>query len=323
MNIKVYEQHDKKVWDATVCASRNGTFLFQRDFMDYHKDRFEDASLLITDDRQRCIGLLPANKKGDAIETHGGLTYGGLITTEKAGTVAVKDMLRLCAQHYLERGCRTMTYKPVPHIYHSHPAEEDLYWLFRADAKLIARAVSSCIDLSAPPSFSTLRQRKARKAEQEGIRIAEESTAEALSQYWELLNEVLQTHHSAKPVHTTAELEQLLRAFPENIRLYTARTEDEAQRLLAGCILFLTKNVCHAQYIAAGAEGREKGALDLLFKRLIRHEFAQKKYFDFGISTENGGRFLNEGLAFQKEGFGGRGICYDTYQIELEKLALL
>ncbi len=323
MNIKVYEQHDKDTWDKTVCASRNGTFLFLRDFMDYHKDRFEDISLLITDEKQRCIGLLPANAKGDCVETHGGLTYGGLLTTEKGNTLSVGEMLKAVAHHYLDAGYRTMTYKPVPHIYHVHPAEEDLYWLFRSDARLVGRSISSCIDLTAPLPFSTLRQRKAHKAERLGIRITEEHTAEVLSAYWELLSEVLQTHHSTKPVHTSDEMSRLMRAFPKNIRLYTARSADETNGLLAGCVLFLTKRVCHVQYIAAGAEGRENGALDLLFERLIRHEFAHQKYFDFGISTENGGRFLNEGLSFQKDGFGGRGICYDTYLIDLERLALL
>ena len=39
--------------------------------------------------------------------------------------------------------------------------------------------------------------------------------------------------------------------------------------------------------------------------------------FDFGVSTEQRGSYLNEGLIFQKEGFGGRAICYDTYAIDL------
>ena len=59
------------------------------------------------------------------------------------------------------------------------------------------------------------------------------------------------------------------------------------------------------------------GALDLLFHQLIYDRYAQKRYFDFGISTEHGGQMLNEGLLFQKEGFGGRAVVYDTYEMEV------
>ena len=40
---------------------------------------------------------------------------------------------------------------------------------------------------------------------------------------------------------------------------------------------------------------------------------------DFGISTEHGGDYLNEGLIFQKEGFGARSVCYDCYEVALDR----
>ena len=69
------------------------------------------------------------------------------------------------------------------------------------------------------------------------------------------------------------------------------------------------------QYIASGEEGRTYGALDLLFRHLVSERYKQFEYVDFGTSNEDGGRYLNEGLIFQKEGFGGRAVCYDTYEI--------
>lgn len=41
------------------------------------------------------------------------------------------------------------------------------------------------------------------------------------------------------------------------------------------------------------------------------------KYFDFGISNENNGRFLNRGLIAQKEGFGARTIVHDFYELSI------
>lgn len=43
----------------------------------------------------------------------------------------------------------------------------------------------------------------------------------------------------------------------------------------------------------------------------------EKMWLDFGISTEHGRIYLNEGLISQKEGFGGRTGVYETWKIDL------
>ena len=101
--------------------------------------------------------------------------------------------------------------------------------------------------------------------------------------------------------------------FPENIRLFLALGPDGNP--WAGTVVYETERVAHAQYIAASAEGKTLGALDCLFDWLIAERYADKAYFDFGISTEQGGTWLNEGLQFQKEGFGARAVVYDAYEI--------
>ena len=81
--------------------------------------------------------------------------------------------------------------------------------------------------------------------------------------------------------------------------------------------MFSTPLVAHAQYIAVGEAGRELGALDGLFDHLIRHQPADRRWFDFGVSTERGGDVLNEGLLTQKEEFGGGSVVHDIYEMEL------
>src|SRR5690606_16173620 len=68
-------------WNDFIKNSKNGTFLFHRDFMDYHNDRFEDHSLLVFKN-EKLVAVLPANKKEGDLHSHQGLTYGGLILTE-------------------------------------------------------------------------------------------------------------------------------------------------------------------------------------------------------------------------------------------------
>ena len=82
---------------------------------------------------------------------------------------------------------------------------------------------------------------------------------------------------------------------------------------MGGTLLYITPQVVHTQYISATPEGKQMGALDLLFNNLLGTYYAHVPYFDFGKSSNGDGDELDEQLIFQKEGFGGRAVCYDTY----------
>lgn len=313
---------NRKVWDKFVSASRNGTFLFRRDFMEYHSDRFEDASLLICDDN-KLVGLLPANRsRRDAatVESHGGLTYGGLLLGDKATAMLTGKMLHAAAEYYLAQGYKQLVYKPTPYIYHRQPTEEPLYWLYRAGATLETRNVSTAVSLRNPLPLSELRGRKCRQAQNADLHILSEKSGAAADEdypaYWDLLTETLEQRHGVRPVHSLQEIKHLKSLFPNEIKLYTAEREGT---LLAGVLCFDCGKVVHAQYIAAGAEARTCGALDLLFATLLEI-YSGRAYFDFGISNEPETGRINEGLIFQKEGFGGRAVCYDRYLVSLNSL---
>jgi len=322
-HITRYEDRHRPLWDATVRIARQNSFLFDRGFMDYHRDRFEDVSLIALDGHERPAALFPANicrTQKNRVESHGGLTYGGMLLSPSATAADTCTILAAILAHYRASGFSELVYKPVPHIYHTYPAEEDLYALFRLNATLRSRAVSTAIDLRAPYPFSTLRRRKVRKAENtHTLTFSDDSSR--LDDYWAVLGRVLESRHATKPIHTVNEMRLLMERFPKEIRLFTALCgKGGASRVLAGCIVFLTSRVAHVQYIAASDEGCHAGALDWLFGKVIalcQKEAARRPWFDFGISTEQGGRILNEGLVFQKEGFGGRAVCYDTYEMKL------
>ena len=40
-----YDKSQETEWNSFIGCSKNGTFLFNRGYMDYHADRFTDASL--------------------------------------------------------------------------------------------------------------------------------------------------------------------------------------------------------------------------------------------------------------------------------------
>lgn len=318
MKIVQYTPQMANEWNGFVRESKNGTFLFERGFMDYHADRFEDCSLMIYDDEE-LVALFPANwvSSTQTVYSHQGLTYGGLVlstgATQQQVLVIVQELLFWYVD-YLQ--AKHMVYKPIPYIYSACASEEDLYALFRANAHLQTRCVSSVVTMSNPLQMRKLRLRGAKKAIDNDLyidRMTDEDW-DTLAAYWELLTQVLEENHSVKPVHTFEEMKLLMSRFPQQIKLFLVRSE---RRIVAGCVVFITRQVAHIQYIASGEQGKEQGALDLLFRHLINERFKSMAYLDFGVSTEHGGNYLNEGLIFQKEGFGARSVCYDSYELDL------
>jgi len=308
-----YDATHADEWNDFVAVSKNGTFLLDRRYMDYHADRFTDCSLLFYK-KGELIAALPANwDEGERLVcSHGGLTYGGLMLSPHITAVEALEVFS-CAMDYFQKtlGATRWLYKPMPYIYHRQPAEEDLYALFRLGAVLHSRAISSVVDLKERLPMRELRRRGVKKALAAGITCSE---SDDLAAFWPILTDVLQSRHGKAPVHTLAEMQLLHERFPEHIRLFLASRADGVP--LAGTVVYETERVAHAQYIAASSEGKALGALDALFNELINERFADKAYFDFGISTEQGGTWLNEGLQFQKEGFGARAVVYDSYEIK-------
>jgi len=301
----------KEEWNKFVINSKNGTFLLHRNFMDYHADRFSDCSLMFYEN-EKLTALLPANISGDILYSHQGLTYGGLIMGYDTRASEVLNIFEVLIGYLQQRDITRLIYKAIPCIYHKYPAGEDLYALFRKKATLKTRSISSTIDQrNAKPSYSQLRKRQIKKAYSQGLTIEE---SEDLKEFWTILEDNLQKKHNTSPVHTLKEIEALKNTFPKQIRLFEAKRDKQT---VAGCLIFETDTVAHIQYISANNEGKQFGALDLLFDTLINDTFAHKSYFDFGISTENEGLYLNEGLISQKEGFGARATIYDTYILKI------
>lgn len=311
LRIERYTADHRAEWDALVLASKNGTFLLLRGYMDYHADRFADASLIVRREDE-VVALLPAHREGDTVSSHMGLTYGGFVVSGRMTTPLMLRVFEAAAAHLSADGVATLIYKTIPHIYHRLPAEEDRYALFRHDAVLYRRDLLSTIDMLRRPEPQTRRRRGAAKAMKAGVQVAEDTD---WAGYWGLLTQHLMARYGVSPVHRLEEMEALRAAFPVNIRLFTVRAASGG--LLGGVVIYETDEVAHLQYAAATQEGFDTGCLDRLFLHLLDEVFASKRWFDFGNSTEQQGRWLNDGLVEQKEGFGGRAVAHDFYRLTL------
>lgn len=298
-------------WNRFVAQSKNGTFLFDRNYMDYHSDRFTDHSLMCYV-KGRLYALLPANIREDTLFSHQGLTYGGMVMSTQCTTVHLMEIFRKMNEELRAEGIRRVVYKAVPWIYHLVPAEEDLYAIHHeCHYSLLERDISSTVILQRPVGWKKDRRHGLKKASEHGITV---SLSNDYATFWNILTHNLETCHGVTPVHTLEEIQLLHHRFPRNIMLFAAYKDDE---MLGGCVVYVTRQVVHAQYISATPEGKRLGTVDAVIHYLFREAFPQFPYFDFGKSTEQHSDTLNENLIYQKEGFGARGVCYDTYEWEL------
>ena len=309
-----YVPAHRELWNRFVKSSKNGTFLMDRGYMDYHSDRFTDCSLMFYK-KGTLLALLPANwvKDENTVQSHGGLTYGGLITGTNFTAEDALEVFR-CAIEWMKKnlGAVRWIYKPVPRIYSSLPADEDLYALSQNGATIKKREISSIVDLSKRIPLSTLRKRGYKKATKNSLTVVEGNFEKDIEDYWNILSELLLDKYDSKPVHTLDEIRLLQSRFPDSIKLYVVK---DADQIIAGTVIYDTGTVVKTQYIASSAKGKELGALDLLFGTLMDDVFKSRSFMDYGTSTLVGGTNLNEGLISQKEGFGARAVVYDTYEM--------
>ncbi len=318
MAIKIvkYNPEYYNLWNNFVTQSVNGTFLFHRDFMEYHSDRFTDYSLLIFD-QDKLVAILPANIKNNKVYSHQGLTYGGLVFLKGERTTNQIKYFSHLFEYLNSQGFGEIIIKEIPLFYHQYFNDIQPYLGYIAEAKNIRSEICSVIDLSADFRLSKSIVRDAKSAQKKGISVHQTND---FSHFWEhILTKNLHEKYQTQPVHTYDEILSLKNKFPNNIQFYELRLNDQ---IIGGTVLFINKNVVHVQYIAGLTAYRQLGGLDLLFYTLINDFKNTKKYFDFGTSNEDNGRKINRGLLFWKEGFGSRVITQNTYAFRLSNPSL-
>lgn len=308
ITIKRYTDSDRQRWNEFIRNSKNGYFLFQREYMEYHSDRFSDFSLLFFED-SRLVAVMPANVKDGVLHSHQGLTYGGIVSDSQMNQARMLSLFQALTSYAQEQSWSALVYKAIPFFLHKAPAQEDTYALFRFGAKLTRVDCSSTIDLRAPISMSGSKRSGARKAIREGIEVRRSHDFDT---FFEMAHSRLVERYQTKPVHTADEMRRLASNFPENILLYGAFKHDE---MLAGSVLYVDGNFVHTQYISSTDQGRKLRAIDAVVAHLIYDQYPDRHYFDFGISTVEQGMVLNETLCRQKEEFGASTTVNSFYEL--------
>lgn len=298
--------HD--AWNRYVAKARNATFLFYREYMDYHSDRFHDHSLLFYVGNH-LHSIMPAHEVGDIFCSHRGLTYGGLLMDVDVTTADVLILFEQLNEYLREQGFRKVLYRSIPWVYHRLPAEEDLYAMFwKCNARLQQRMSGTVIFVDEHLRWRKDHRRRLKQAQTAGIRVERDAS---LAEFWPILNDNLQRKFQAQSVHTLEEIQLLKSRFPDQIIQYSAYLD---QQIVGGITFYLMGHVLHGQYSGTNDIGKQAGAMEAIYDQVLQRDYPNIRYLDFGTSNEQGGLVLNEGLIAHKEGYGGRTVCYDTYE---------
>lgn len=309
LRIKQYSKENKKEWDLFVDNAKNGIFMHKRDYMDYHSDRFVDNSLIFYRD-DKILALLPLSLHGNELISHGGLTYGGFIINREMKQNVMNECFLSLIDYMSESNFSKLEYKKIPYIFSDIPFEEDLYSLYIFGGRIFKIEPSSVINLD-----SQIKMSKGRKAQiSRGKKYVSVQRSYDYETFIALENKVLSERHSTKAAHSANELKSLQLSFDDEIQLWVSMYEG---KMIAATLLFVYKNVVHTQYMAADDTAREIGGLDALIDYLLKKFSGEKKYWDFGISSEHFGLELNLGLISQKESFGARTINYQTWVLNV------
>jgi len=311
-----YCEENAGMWDEFLASTPMATFLQTRRYLSYHAERFEDVSLIIKDRKNRLVGLFPAAvdpSDSKRVVSHPGITYGGLLHAGNLRGAKMLEAFSSLRNYYANYGFEVLRYKVVPYIYHQVPAADDLYALFRMGAVRYRCDLSCAIDLTNQPEPSQRRKRGLKKALEKQIKV--DFGSEFAWHLWSVIEDNLSRKYGVKPVHSVKEIIQLHSLFPNNIEFIVGLDENQ---LLGGVVLFLSPQVVHAQYIASSSTGYQLGVLDAIFQKCIdKAKDMGKRYFSFGISTENDGKYLNINLYQFKSEFGASGVVHEFYDMNL------
>jgi hypothetical protein len=306
-----YRDEMKESWNSCIAGAKNGSFLFMRDYMDYHRDRFDDHSLVF-DRGGRTLACLPAHRVGDTLSSHQGLTFGGLVMHEGIRLSDVAAILRSLLDYMSANGFRTLYYRHMPHPYHRLPAEEDLFVLSSLGARVIETKATCVVPAGRPALYSPTVRRAARRFSREGLTLRRSFD---FGPFMALCESYLWRRRGVRPVHTGEELERLAGRFSDNIVLYVIERGSDIE---GGAVIYRNPTCARSQYVAQSTFGQKSRILPALYDHVLNKVLMDGTMFDFGHSTDPETGLHDEDLHIYKESYGARTIQLSSYHLSID-----
>ncbi len=309
--VEKFDLANRNGWDSYVDSARTPLFLFKRDYMEYHADRYPDFSIIVRGSEQ-IAAIFPATGSESRIYSHAGLSFGGLLASPEIRLRGFIEVYFRILLFLRKAGFNELIVKQIPSFLRHPSSEAEDYALFLAGGQLYRRDANLVVQ---PREYkiSSRKLRSVKKAISSGVVTLED---QSLVDFWrDVLEPNLASRHGAKPVHSVDEIILLKDRFPAQIRLYTSHIGNE---MVAGILVYEYGDAIHCQYISSTDKGRKVGALDLLVHNLITKWYSARLFISLGTSNREDGKVLNVGLAEWKEGFNANTYCHNFIKVSLD-----
>ncbi|MEH6405832.1 MAG: GNAT family N-acetyltransferase [Leeuwenhoekiella sp.] len=305
-----YDPKHKVQWDAFIATAKNTSFLFFREFIGYHNEKFDDYSILVFKDK-KVIAALPAHRVDKKLYSHNGLTYGAFVLPEGISFKKVKSIFDMILAYLTENGFEEFILKLIPSFYMTEPAFEIQHLMINEGAVVTGSELNFAVDYFFRETISKNKLRHFRKNELLDFSIEKGD----FRPFWrDILIPRLAEKFGSQPVHSLEEIELLHSHFPDNIQQYNLFKDEE---LLAGITVFISGMTAKSQYAATTAQGEKMRAMDQLYIFLIqKYKALGFKFFDLG-TVKGGSEPYNFGLIKQKEELGGKAYLQKTIKLKL------
>ena len=305
-----YNDNYREKWEKFVLNnSVNGSFLMSRNFLEYHKDRFVDHSLLFVRGGSTIVGVCPAVEKMENGEkqfiSHAGSTFGGIIVGKEYYNISnISGMVESLDEYLKANGFNYALIKNPNEIFASENGNLVDYMFYNRgyqnyDELSFAVDFSKVANGDVVMNFKSKTRNLYRTSLKGNLELKPLTTKEEIASFYEVLCKSLEKYDT-KPVHSLDELYELyFDRLPNIIRFYGVFHEGQ---IIAGSMVFIINDVFHTQYLCANPEFLYLKPMDFMDGNLIilAHDEGFK-FFSFGISTEDHGHYLNENLAKFKE----------------------
>lgn len=325
-----YTEEMAQQWDQFLEEKAvNGTFLQSRRFFSYHPaGRFEDASVMVYNQKKNLVALVPAcriQKDGKTVFfSHKGSTFGGIILDRRFyGAKYVFALIQELEEYLTGLGYDECWMKMTSEIFSL--ARDDLFqFAFHHLGYREYKELSTFVDFQDYDGevFSHLSQGKRTNVhhnEEQGASFRSLQTDEEIAAFYEILCENLQKY-DASPVHTLDELLEFKNSrFQKECEFVGIYLKDE---LIAGGMMFYFENsgTAHTQYLAQKNAYTKLSPMSYLYYSiLVEMRRRGWKRVSWGIATEDLGSYVNIGLLSSKEDYGSTYCNNLTYYKELTR----
>lgn len=322
LKVKEYQTSDKEKWDAFVMEhSINGTFLQTKNFLDYHGDRFQDASIILYKGDNTIVAVIPACTMSEGgrkiFSAHSGSTFGGIVIAENFYNIAHVEAIMDTLEDYVRRQqyCEVRL-KCTSEIFSKQNNNLLYYFLFQRGYtsydELSCYIDFACYQEDIAANFTASRRRDYKYAVKNNLTFRKLASREEIGCFYQILCDNLKKF-DAKPVHSFEEMMELKEErLKETVEFYGVYNKE--QMIAASMIFLFGRQVFHTQYLAADQECLKLFPMNYLDAELIRTARESGfRYFSFGTSTQEHGTILNKHLAEFKEGFGTQYGLNKTY----------